>query len=338
MTAEKDQSAWLPEPPPPRPARRDAAIETALCRFDGVEDAALPVREEPRRSWASTHRPKFAVLVSAMLLVILGIPAALIGLRNAPAPRTSQMSVPKVRYTENYQPPPPAPIAPTPPTAQLPPATPRPLSAPPVSKYNGEDLGVAAKKEPSREVAEEATVSQMLPAAPMAAAPPPAPPPPPPPPPPAPQAVAEADQVSGAAKSQNIIVTGSRVAKPARAAPSQMQSKMVADQGYPAFLSRLQSAFKANNRRAVIGVISYPLRVNSGGSSQLYRDAASVQRDFDRIFTAKVRKAVMKQRADNLFVRDQGAMVGDGELWFSETCANVACSPPGPVRIIAVNP
>jgi hypothetical protein len=340
--AEKDQSAWLPEPPPPRPARRDSAIETALRKFDGAEDAAPSVSERPRRSWVGAHRPQFAVLVSAMLLVIVGVPAALIGLRNAPAPQPSQTAPPKVRYSESderAQPLPPAHAPGPPPTAQLTPSTSRPLSAPPTSKYTSDDLGLPSGNEAPRKVAEETTVNQMLPAAPMSAAapPPPSPPPPPPPLPPAPQAVAEADQVSGAARSENIIVTGSRVAKPARTAPIEMQSKAVSNQGYPAFLSRLQGAVKANDHRAVIGMIAFPLRVNGEGGPRIYRDAASVQRDFDRIFTPKVRRAILEQRGDKLFMRDIGAMVGDGELWFSESRANSNCSRAGPVRIIAVN-
>jgi len=31
-------------------------------------------------------------------------------------------------------------------------------------------------------------------------------------------------------------------------------------------------------------------------------------------------------------------MIGEGEVWFDRSCATVACSPPGPVRIRAVNP
>ena len=45
MAVEKDQSAWLPEPPPPRPARRDAAIDAALRRFDGIDEPAPGARE-----------------------------------------------------------------------------------------------------------------------------------------------------------------------------------------------------------------------------------------------------------------------------------------------------
>jgi hypothetical protein len=78
--------------------------------------------------------------------------------------------------------------------------------------------------------------------------------------------------------------------------------------------------------------------VNGASGARTYRDAASVERDFDRIFTARVKHAILAQRPDGLFVRDQGAMVGDGELWFRETCSNPTCSPSGPVRIVAVNP
>lgn len=136
----------------------------------------------------------------------------------------------------------------------------------------------------------------------------------------------------------SVAVTGSRVAGPALQAPNAFESKAVGGQGYRAFLSSLQAAFRANDRRSIVAMIGFPLRVNYAGGARQYRDARSVLRDFDRIFTPKVKAAVLKQKAASLFVRDQGAMVGDGELWFSETCANPSCSSIGPVRIIAINP
>jgi hypothetical protein len=105
-----------------------------------------------------------------------------------------------------------------------------------------------------------------------------------------------------------------------------------------AFVAKLQAAIKANDRDAVVELIAFPLRVNSGGTSRLYRDADAVERDFDRIFTPKVRKAILKQRRDHIFVRDQGAMIGEGEVWFDRSCPDAACSPAGPVRIKAINP
>ena len=78
--------------------------------------------------------------------------------------------------------------------------------------------------------------------------------------------------------------------------------------------------------------------MNGTGGARTYRESASVERDFDRIFTPKVRRAIMAQRADRLFIRDEGAMIGDGEVWFDRTCPNAACSPAGPVRVYAINP
>src|SRR4051794_34251802 len=86
MAGQEDQSDWLPKPPPPRPARRDEAISAALRKFDGDEQTAS-AHERPKRSWASAHRPQVAAFASAMLLVIVGIPAAYIGLQNAPPER-----------------------------------------------------------------------------------------------------------------------------------------------------------------------------------------------------------------------------------------------------------
>jgi hypothetical protein len=133
------------------------------------------------------------------------------------------------------------------------------------------------------------------------------------------------------------VVTGSRIAKPVLEAPSTAKV-MSADEEYRRFLPLLQAALRANDHRSVIKLVAFPLRVNFESGPQLYRDRRSLGRDFERIFTAKVRLAVISQSPDRLFVRDQGAMVGDGELWFRETCTNKACSPAGPVRIVAVNP
>jgi hypothetical protein len=48
--------------------------------------------------------------------------------------------------------------------------------------------------------------------------------------------------------------------------------------------------------------------------------------------------AILDQAPNALFVRDEAAMVGSGEVWIAQTCPNRACSPAGAVRIIAVNP
>src|SRR5438270_9234534 len=74
----------LPRPPLPRPVRREAAIEAALRKFDGVDSPGPSRGERPRPSWGMAHRPRLAVAVSAALLLVVGIPAAFIGLRDQP--------------------------------------------------------------------------------------------------------------------------------------------------------------------------------------------------------------------------------------------------------------
>ena len=100
---------------------------------------------------------------------------------------------------------------------------------------------------------------------------------------------------------------------------------------YRSFLSRLQAALRGGDKQDVIRLVALPLRVNYSGGAQTYSDRAAVERDFARIFTPRVRRAVVKQKPGKLFVRDLGAMVGDGELWFSQDAG-------GEVRVTAVNP
>jgi hypothetical protein len=189
----------LPSPPPPRPARRDAAIEAALRKFDGVEGAVA----QSRRTWARTHRTQLSVAFSALLLVVIGIPAALIGIRQpAPPPppastalagRGAAPSAPQARViAEPGQ----APIAPVSINGRA-----------PLRKNRGADPDDGLRREQVAEIA-----APSIAAAPAAPAPPPPPPAPPPPPPAPAQSVASAERDSAA--KEELIVTGSRVREP----------------------------------------------------------------------------------------------------------------------------
>jgi hypothetical protein len=341
MAVEQDQSGLLPEPPPPRPARRNAAIDAALRKFDGVEEPAPAARDRPTRPWTGLQRPHVAAFASAILLVVVGIPAALIGLRNQspvlerpePSAATHPRPAPSARPHEpaltNAQPSLPSNLTP----------------APALRKYRGVDGAAAEENKPSA-TAQTPSVQApaTAPAAQLAEAPAAPAPPPPPPAPPAREAASNEGFTQQSLN--NVVVTGSRL--PARDVPaaksrSQSQEKAFADrigpeQGYGAFLLQLQAAVRSNDRGAVIALIDFPLRVNGPGGSRLYSDRQSVERDFGRIFTPKVRRAILGQRADQLFVRDQGAMIGEGEVWFDATCPSASCSPAGPMRIRAINP
>jgi hypothetical protein len=83
MIADEDIAAWLPKPPLPAPARRDATISEALRRFDGggppaasgARSAAPPA---PWRTWLG--RPQVGILASAALVVLIALPVAWISI------------------------------------------------------------------------------------------------------------------------------------------------------------------------------------------------------------------------------------------------------------------
>ena len=333
-----DDSVSLPTPPPPRPASREAAIRSALRRFDGIEDR--PAVSGPSR-WTWNRHPQLGFALAASLVVAIGLPAAFIAIRDQGASPVG-VSAPSKSPAQPRRA-----VVPGP---SIPEATPEPGSA--------ERRAVAPPGAPpvrlQREEAKASPVAEArtAPAADMAYAAPP-PPAPPPPPPPAPPSA----QVAEKAVANGLVVTGSRIPQPNQSTQSgsinreasrvaaerdetaedrQAPDWVLNDRSYATFLTQLQNAVRANDREAVIKLVGLPLRVNFN-RAHFYRDAKSVRANYDRIFTPKVRKAILAQRFEQLFGRDQGVMIGGGEVWFDHLCMNMTCSPRGPVRIIAIN-
>jgi hypothetical protein len=83
------------------------------------------------------------------------------------------------------------------------------------------------------------------------------------------------------------------------------------------FLRRLQSAVTAHNVSAVAALTQFPLTVN-GKAGPKSPDEFTQQ--FDAIFTARVRAAILTQSPGNLFANWHGMMIGRGEVWFSALC------------------
>jgi len=91
MAADDEIAMMLPDPPPPRPDRRTAAIAEAMRRFDG-EDAsapAAPVRRPAatRAPWVGIRKGQVGLLASVALVAVIAIPIALYSPeRSAPPP------------------------------------------------------------------------------------------------------------------------------------------------------------------------------------------------------------------------------------------------------------
>jgi hypothetical protein len=73
MAGDKDFTASLPDPPPPSPARREAAIGEAMRRFDG-KPAAPERRPEPARGASWIRRPQFGLAMTIALMAVVGLP------------------------------------------------------------------------------------------------------------------------------------------------------------------------------------------------------------------------------------------------------------------------
>ena len=100
---------------------------------------------------------------------------------------------------------------------------------------------------------------------------------------------------------------------------------------YSAFFEKLKKAVAENDRQTVAAMVQYPFKARISGKAVTIRDAAHFVADYDKVFTAKVRKAVSNQTYPNLFANWQGVMIGDGEVWFS------GIDDKNTVKIIAVN-
>jgi len=97
-------------------------------------------------------------------------------------------------------------------------------------------------------------------------------------------------------------------------------------------------ALKADDRRAVSGLVGFPLSVRRDGKVETYRSRREVERDFDKIFTPRVKSDVLEQRPYSLRTREDGKTKGATRIWFSPACFNAQCDPPGQIRIREVTP
>jgi hypothetical protein len=91
------------------------------------------------------------------------------------------------------------------------------------------------------------------------------------------------------------------------------------------FLARLKQAVAAVDPAAVAAMVNYPITVQS----RTYRDAAALRANYALVFTPEVKAAVAAAKADDLFARDQGVMIGNGEIWMNEIN--------GSMKIITIN-
>ena len=96
------------------------------------------------------------------------------------------------------------------------------------------------------------------------------------------------------------------------------------------FLARLKQVVAAGDSAAVAAMIHYPLHVYAPGRRPtIYHDVGTLRAGYARVFTPEVTAAIAAATPRNLFVHDQGVMIGNGQVWISEVY--------GAVKIITIN-
>ena len=119
---------------------------------------------------------------------------------------------------------------------------------------------------------------------------------------------------------------------------SATQDWVARDRTYHKFFIELQAAVRSGDRKAVANLSAIPLRVNLDRNRfALYRSKREIERDYYYIFTPKVRSAILRQRPEELWGRDQGVTLKLGEVWFDHQCLDGSCAQLGAVQIKAVN-
>jgi hypothetical protein len=107
---------------------------------------------------------------------------------------------------------------------------------------------------------------------------------------------------------------------------------------YLAFFQELKDSVVRDDKKAVAGLLHYPLDVFRGGRRTVVRSPAEFLKRYHEVFNENVIRAVTSQEADALFANWRGVMLGHGQVWFSGVCADRGrpCADKV-IRVITVN-
>lgn len=95
---------------------------------------------------------------------------------------------------------------------------------------------------------------------------------------------------------------------------------------YEAVFTALQKGVAAHDATAVAALPLYPVNVNVGGKKRKVADAATFEREYDRIITADIARTITEQKLDDVFVNWQGVMLGNGQIWINGICPANDCT------------
>ncbi|PII18236.1 hypothetical protein CR919_19005 [Stenotrophomonas sp. LMG 10879] len=135
----------------------------------------------------------------------------------------------------------------------------------------------------------------------------------------APQAAAE--------HAKDVAAAPADASSPVEPAADDARARIETLLGDAAQYERVFNAFKtavvAGDRPAVVEEVRFPLNISGG---KKITGPGEFQRNYEKIITPAVVKAVSAQEFGKAFVNQQGVMIGDGQVWLNGQCLDKACT------------
>ncbi|HEL3258752.1 TPA: hypothetical protein UMF52_004100 [Stenotrophomonas maltophilia] len=92
---------------------------------------------------------------------------------------------------------------------------------------------------------------------------------------------------------------------------------------YEKVFNAFNTAVVGGDRAAVVEEVRFPLNIAGG---KKITGPGEFQRNYEKIITPAVVKAVSGQDFGKVFVNQQGVMIGDGQVWLNGQCLDQACT------------
>ncbi len=110
---------------------------------------------------------------------------------------------------------------------------------------------------------------------------------------------------------------------PAEDARARIESLLGDAAQYEKVFNAFRTAVVGGDRAAVVEEVRFPLNIANG---RKITGPGEFQRNYEKIITPAVVKAVSEQDFGKVFVNQQGVMIGDGQVWLNGQCLDQACT------------
>ena len=110
---------------------------------------------------------------------------------------------------------------------------------------------------------------------------------------------------------------------PAEDARARIESVLGDAAQYEKVFNAFKTAVVGGDRAAVVEEVHFPLNISGG---KKITGPGEFQRNYEKIITPAVVKAVSEQDFGKVFVNQQGVMIGDGQVWLNGQCLDQACT------------